>query len=270
MGYVYEPINVPEPPRHTQVEMRCLTCSHFPTCNLRQDYGKTAMLIQKVLGDPQQDYELREEDGGFYGFPFPEPSIYFPQTFEFEDQTVATFLSAKYVNKDFVRVLYEINKYYYQFVFFWSQADRYEVTIGKELYYGLLLKMPKEVSDEIATNLLLWRSDMEEREAAAEQGDLINTTFFSAILNCQFYEFDKTATAEEKLHRMNLQCAYPYPWHKHHLATFHFENEKVPELSSKFSPVPVLYPVFITKEQKEKHKHHKPVRREDFNAEHNF
>lgn len=145
---------------------------------------KTAMLIQRILGDPQQDFELREEDGGFYGIPFPEPTLYFPETFTFEDETVATLLSAKYVNKNFVRVLYEINKYYYQFVFFWSETEKYEVTIGKELYYGLLIKMPNEVSNEIATNLLLWRSDMEEREAAREEGDLINTTFFSAILNC--------------------------------------------------------------------------------------
>jgi hypothetical protein len=44
--------------------------------------------------------------------------------------------------------------------------------------------MPKEVSDDISTNLMLWRNDMEEREAAAEKGDLINTTFFSATLDC--------------------------------------------------------------------------------------
>lgn len=270
MGYVYEPINVPEPPRHTQITPRCFTCSKWEVCNLRSDYMKTAMLIQNILGDPQQDYELRPEDGGFYGIDFPEPFLYFPETYNQDEQTEATFLSAKYVNKDFARVLYNINGYYYQFVFFWSQANKYEVTIGKELYYGLLLKMPKEVSDDISTNLMLWRNDMEEREAAAEKGDLINTTFFSATLDCQFYDFDKKATPEEKLHRMELQCAMPYPWHHHHLATFHFEGEKVPELSSKFSPVPVLYPVFITKEEKEKRKHHKSVRREDFNANKNF
>lgn len=77
MGYVYEPINIPEPPKHTQVQIRCLNCSHFPTCNIRSDYMKTAMLIQRILGDPQQDYELSEEDGGFYGIPFPEPTTYF-------------------------------------------------------------------------------------------------------------------------------------------------------------------------------------------------
>ena len=270
MGYVYEPINVPEPPRHTQITPRCFTCSKWEVCNLRSDYMKTAMLIQNILGDPQQDYELREEDGGFYGFNFVDPSIYFPQTFVIDEETTANFLSAKYVNKNFVRVLYEINKYYYQFVFFWIDTGHYEVTIGKELYYGLLLKMPDEVAEEIEANLMLWRREMEEREAAAEEGDLINTTFFSATLNCQFYDFDKTATSEEKLHRMELQCTYPYPWHKHHLATFHFENEKVPELSSKFSPVPVLYPVFIKEKEDKKHKHHKSIRREDFNANHDF
>lgn len=267
MGYVYEPINIPEPPKHTQVQIRCLSCSHFPTCNIRSDYMKTATLIQNILGDPQQDYELREEDGGFYGIPFPEPTLYFPETFTFEDNTEATLLSAKYVNKNFVRVLYEINKYYYQFVFFWSQADKYEVTIGKELYYGLLLKMPAEIANTIATNLLSWRQEKEEEEKEKEKGDLINTTYFSAVLNCQFYEFDKKANEKEKLHRMALQCNYPDDCcHHHHIATFHFENEKIPELSSKFSPIPVLYPVFISKEEKKK-KCHPCMRREDFNAD---
>ena len=266
MGYVYEPINIPEPPKHTQVSPRCFSCTKWEVCNLRSDYMKTAMLIQRILGDPQQDYELREEDGGFYGIPFPQPTLYFPETFVFEDETVATLLSAKYVNKNFVRVLYEINRYYYQFVFFWSEAEKYEITIGKELYYGLLIKMPKEVSDNIATNLLLWRSDMEEREAAEKEGELINTTFFSAILNCQFYEYDKKVDEKEKLHRMALQCDYPDDCcHHHHIATFHFENEKVPELSSKFSPIPVLYPVFIPKDKERKCKHKSSIRREDFN-----
>ena len=267
MGYVYEPINVPEPPRHTQITPRCLTCTKWEVCNLRSDYMKTAMLIQRVLGDPQQDFELREEDGGFYGHDFPDPSIYFPETFEYDEQTTATFLSAKYVNKNFVRVLYEINRYYYQFVIFWIDSGKYEMSIGKELYYGLLLKMPNEVAQEIEDNLMLWRNDMEEREAAAEEGDLINTTFFSAILNCQFYEFDKKADEKEKVHRMALQCNYPNNCcHHHHIATFHFENEKVPELSSKFSPVPVLYPVFIPKDKAKKCKPKPPVRREDFNG----
>lgn len=65
---------------------------------------------------------------------------------------------------------------------------------------------------------------------------------------------------------MALQCDYPDDCcHHHHIATFHFENEKVPELSSKFSPIPVLYPVFIPKDKEKKCKPKPPIRREDFN-----
>ena len=42
--------------------------------------------------------ELREEDGGFYGHDFPDPSIYFPETFNYDEQTIATFLSVFIVN----------------------------------------------------------------------------------------------------------------------------------------------------------------------------
>ena len=66
---------------------------------------------------------------------------------------------------------------------------------------------------------------------------------------------------------MALLCDYPDDCcHHHHIATFHFENEKVPELSAKFSPVPVLYPVFIPKNKNKKCKPKPPIRREDFNG----
>jgi len=64
--------------------------------------------------------------------------------------------------------------------------------------------MPAEIANTIATNLLSWRQEKEEEEKEKEKGDLINTTFFSATLNCQFYEFDKKANEKEKLHRMAL------------------------------------------------------------------
>ena len=40
--YFLTPIEIKEPPRHTQIHPRCYTCKKFPVCNLREDYLKTA------------------------------------------------------------------------------------------------------------------------------------------------------------------------------------------------------------------------------------
>lgn len=267
MSFVYEPINISKPPSHTKIEPRCFQCVLFPACNIRHDYLQTAKLIENILGNPQEDYELREEDGGFYGFDFENKEDYFPSEIQFDDETKGTLLSAKYVNKNFVRVLYEINKFYYQFIFFWLETNRYEVSKGRELYYGLEIKMPTEVANTISTSLLTWREEMERKEEEDKEKEVINTTFFSAILNCQFYRQDKNLTPQEKINRMALHCDNPCDCHYHHLATYHIENEKVPELSSTFSPVPVLYPVFIPKDKKKKCDCKKGVRRDDFCTE---
>ena len=61
--YCKEPLLVPikeelPPPEHTEIRPRCFICKHFPVCNIREDYLKTAKLIQEILGDPCEKYEM--------------------------------------------------------------------------------------------------------------------------------------------------------------------------------------------------------------------
>lgn len=44
--------------------------------------------------------------------------------------------------------------------------------------------MPTEIANTISTNLLTWREEMERKEEEDKEKEVINTTFFSAILNC--------------------------------------------------------------------------------------
>ena len=56
------PIDVPKPPHHTQIQVRCFTCKHFPVCLIKKDYLKTAVLIEGILGNPQKDYIATEKE----------------------------------------------------------------------------------------------------------------------------------------------------------------------------------------------------------------
>jgi hypothetical protein len=44
---------------HTKTNPRCFTCKKFPVCNIREDYLKTLSLIEKDLGHPQEDDEIK-------------------------------------------------------------------------------------------------------------------------------------------------------------------------------------------------------------------
>lgn len=50
------------PPRHTHIKPRCFTCKKFPVCCLREDYLKTVKLMENVLGNPCQSFELKKKD----------------------------------------------------------------------------------------------------------------------------------------------------------------------------------------------------------------
>ena len=94
------PINIEPPPCHTQIHPRCFTCNRFETCNIRDDYLKTATLIQQVLGDPQQDELLVDyEDYAppeLYGHKFRREDLIFPQTLILSNGIELTFVEAKW------------------------------------------------------------------------------------------------------------------------------------------------------------------------------
>lgn len=254
------PINIPRPPRHTQIKPRCATCKKFPVCNIREDYLKTAFLIQEILGDPQEDRELRCCDCGFYGRDLENPSSYLSDALEVinpdetkEEPLTGRLQAIKYKNINFLQALYNVNGYSVVFKIFWDKAfERYTISDGLELYYNIKFKPVSYSIDDTA--LQAWRLEMieKEEEEKSKEKDIINTTFFSAILNCDFYEQDKKLNEKEGWHRMELHWEKIFsksscPPIYHHLATYHIEPREVPGINSKFSPIPILYPVFVPK-----------------------
>ena len=101
------------PPKHTQLLPRCFVCKHFPVCNIREDYLKTAQLIEKVLGAPCESYEL-------YPTPIPVPEFigtiiedveaYFPTTVLSTKDKEGSFYVAKYTDSKNIQFMYIFDK----------------------------------------------------------------------------------------------------------------------------------------------------------------
>lgn len=254
------PINIPAPPPHTQIHPRCFTCKKFPVCNLREDYLKTALLMQRVLGDPQEDRELGQFDyrcgylPGFKGYNFHKPDDIFPEEIKTTDNETGKFLDAKWRNLNIVQFIYVIEKYYVRFDAFWNYEEEiFEIRNGHEVYYGTPYILETDSIVTITSQLGVWRNEMEEKEKENENYDVINTTYFSANLNCDFYEYEKGLTEEEGIRRMIAHYPKGIPCKDgsyYHLATFHIEPYKVPMYHPEngkvaFAPMPL--PIFIPK-----------------------
>lgn len=232
------PINVPVPPPHTQIHPRCFTCKKFPVCSLRDDYLKTATLIQWVLGDPQKDREIGWIDyrcgelHDFKGFNFHNPGEIFPETVTTKNNEVGSYLDSKWRNYNIVQFIYIINDYYVQFDAFWNCGLKtYEIK-GHEVYYNIPYSLSTESESAIIEGLTSWREKMIEKEKENKNYDIVNTTHFSAILNCVFYEQQKGLSEREGIERLFIHYPNGFPYH--HLATYHIEPYKVPT----FAPFP--------------------------------
>lgn len=73
------------------------------------------------------------------------------------------------------------------FVFNYStEFEKFETSIGKELYYGIQYELKSDSIETIQEVLATWRSELEENKRT--DIDVINTTPFSVILNCCHYD----------------------------------------------------------------------------------
>lgn len=272
--YFLSPIQVSKPPCHTQIKPYCATCKKFPVCSIREDYLKTAYLIQQILGDPQDDRELRCCDESFSGYNFDSPEKLFPTeldavpAFDKTETLTGKLLAAKFRSKDFIQLLYDFDKYLVIFKVTWSEEfSRYELRDGKEVYYGIKYELKSSEFDDAA--LQEWRVEKIKEEEENKNKDIINTTYFSAILKCDFYEQDKHLTEKEGLDRMFMKwkkCGCDKPPY-YHFATYHIENKEVPCLDHNFAPTPVLYPIFIPKCPPTCYPKRPAARRDDLNNE---
>lgn len=257
------------PPAHTQLLPRCFTCKHFPVCNIREDYLKTAQLIEEVLGAPCESYEL-------YPTPIPVPDFtgivienfeeYFPKTVVSTKNKEGTFYVAKYINSKNIQFMYIFDGYFVLFGAIYNEdASEFDITIGKEICYSIECQLNDTSLDDLQLGLLSFKEDLESQEQ--KEMDVINTTYFSAILNCQFYEWEKGLDYYEGIKRIIAEypCGVPLGEDKYyHLATFHKENRCIPCYHPEnghpaFAPMP--YPVFIPSPCKKQ----KPPTRDELN-----
>lgn len=271
------PIEVKTPPPHSKIQWpRCFTCSHFPTCtDLRGDYLKTCLLIEEILGNPQEDLELQKSNsdvncGCYKGTPIEDADTIFPATIKFNKRTLpngdvlsdvveGSFVSAKY--QDFNTVLFRYDSEGYIVIFqaiYNELTQEYDIKNGTEVVYGIIYEFPSDSMLEIQVNLNTWRAEMEEKEKEHEDIDIINTTYFSVLLNCDFYEPIKGLTPQEGIKRIIAQYPDGIPCGDgkyYHLETLHIEPNKVPWYNpnaGKTAFVPMPYPIFIPKPCKPK------------------
>lgn len=259
------------PPPHTQAKIPCCTCGKFDVCSIREDMLKTAYLVQQIMGEPEQNYSICEDDLSFFGHDFEDTSI-FPEEINATDakdkEVSGKLMAAKFKDKDHIKLLYNINDYHVMFAFIWDEKEnKFTPTSGRELYYSILYSLSLTSADEISAAALAWREEMLKKEEETKDADVINTTYFSASLNCDFYDYQRGLTEEQGWRRIELQYKDKViPNEIEHLLTYHIEPCKVPfnNLKHTIAPMPALYPIYLPKPPCPP-PHYPPCRRDDIN-----
>lgn len=262
------------PPKHTQIQPRCFTCKHFEMCKYKQDYLKTITLMQHDLGSPQKDMELVDKYiviPGFVGFPIRHEEEFFPKevTFDNSDDNGKLFM-AKFNGINYVNVVYLSHKYYILIKLVYDkETEIYELKSCEEAFYKTEYVLNSKDLETIQLNLVDWREQAINAVAPppppSRKPDVINTTHFSASLNCDLYEWNKE-TFEEAIKRLQKEYPYGIPISEgdrtlYHIATYHIEPDQIPyaplftpEKCCKKQPMPYFPP---------KHDCPKPPKRRD-------
>lgn len=227
------------PPKHTQVQPRCFTCRHFEMCGFKKDYLKTVTLVQNSLGAPQADYELTDKYiviPEFIGFPLANADKYFPKEVEFDNtDTKGHLFLAKFNGINYVNVVYlEFNHYILIKLKYSKETELYELESCEEAFYGVKYELSQKSLEDIQLGLVEWREIIvnSPMPPPPPRKDVINTTHFSAALNCDMYEWNKKSF-EESMREFAKRFPFGIPIDEdgckfYHIATFHVENGEVP------------------------------------------
>lgn len=241
------------PPKNTQIQVRCFTCKKFDVCRIKEDYLKTAMLISDVLGCPAENYELNWIPN-FNGTDVQEPLNYFPAKIKITDGTnviTCDFLGARYMDCDNVSFVYYNNDIVALFkVIYDTETEKWQFFMGQNVCNGLPYYIMEEDTATIEQGLIQLRIDLLNPKPTCTC-DIIDTTAFSARLECDHYDPIKELSycegmrqiAERYPKGVPLGCGKYY-----HIATFHIEPYEVPcyhPFNGVTAYMPMPYPVMI-------------------------
>lgn len=105
---------------------------------------------------------------------------------------------------------------------------------SEEAFYHVEYILNKDSLEEIQLGLIDWREWIVDQEAPVfpPKRDVINTTHFSAMLNCDMYEWNRKSY-EEAVKYYLIRYPYGIPIDEHdkmlyHITTLHVEKGEVP------------------------------------------
>lgn len=137
--------------------------------------------------------------------------------------------------------------------------SKYTAQIGRELIYGITYELTSAAVESLQEPLLNWRTQMIEKEESCKK-DIINTTPFSVVLNCKYYESccRPGIRNPNKFTNYNCDCDDKYQ----HIATYHAEDCKVEEAKDPSCQQIGFYPWFVPVAP-QCNKKKPPIRRDD-------
>ena len=243
----------PQLPPDKSLFIRCFVCKKREVCSIKKDYLKTAQLIENIVGKPKEDDELiycYPYLPNFNGMLINNPEEYLPEQITSVKGTSADLYKLKYETTNKYNFVYYAEPYYIIFsVEYNEETKKFDISKGVEPYYGATFEIDSKYNEDFQLGLSTLKEDLEKKQE--EEKDIINTTAFSAELNCQFYEWEKGLSYCDGLMRIAKQ--YPdgikldddtY----YYLATYHIEPKKIPcynPNNEKIGFMPLPYPVFI-------------------------
>lgn len=190
-------------------------------------------------------------------------------TSDYKKETIleGTLVGGKYYDYNHVECTYVIDNFLVNFHLNWDDLqNKFIASFGTEVYYRIKFILSQESKEDMENNPILEQWRLEEKQREEENPDIINTTYFSVIMNCEFYQQDKNLTQKELVRRYKEICPDGNIEEDYaHLATYHIEPHQVDYLTSTFIPEPVVYPVFIPKKPLKKAPT-PPRRRDDLNG----
>ncbi len=239
---VLKRIEEPAPPKHTQIQPRCVTCEHFSMCKYKEHYLKTITLMQNTLGAPSIDYELTDKYltiPKFVGFSIGQGLRFFPKEIEFYNTEKGYYYAAKFNGINFVNIIYNKQKYYILLQFEYNEENEaYELKSSKEAFYRVEFDLTDESTEDLLSGLLEWRKAVLSKKALPvpppPKKEIIDTTHFSASLDCDVYSWTKESY-DDAVRRLSLEYPNGIPLNDndpasplYHIVTYHVEDKPVP------------------------------------------